>query len=43
MVQKKFNITLNTLHTKGKPEVVNQKITDSAMVKRKSGQKDNRF
>jgi hypothetical protein len=34
ILQKKFNITLSTLHTKGKPEVVNQKITDSAMVKR---------
>jgi len=43
ILQKKFNITLSTLHTKGKPEAVNQKMTDSTMVKRKSGQKDNRF
>jgi len=43
ILQQKFNITLSTLHTKGKQEAVNQKMTDSTMVKRINGQKDNRF
>jgi hypothetical protein len=30
-----FNIPLTILHTKGKPEAVSQKMTDSSMVKRK--------
>ena len=41
ILQQKFNITLSIFHTKGKPEAVNQKMTDNAMVKRKK--QDNRI